>query len=279
MGKSIGGYMKYHIIGHGGLGDELCFTPVYRVLKRDGHYVQIAGKQAAGIAINSPYVDSVINVGDKESDVDRTIDMKWHNEVNYGYGMHLCEFYADQAGVSIDSNELDFILTDDERAGSMWVNELNRPIVAYNSYGGWDTKAFNLAPVAKMLEDKGITMMQIGNAPRYAGIGYNMVGYIDSLREMGAILQRCDLYLGNDNGIFHLASAVGCHSVTVFTSTDPLCYIHNADTDSYICSDVCHGCYNNKSNKDIVRNVCPRSDYTCCKLDYSDIVKNVMRRF
>ncbi len=42
-----------------------------------------------------------------------------------------------------------------------------------------------------------------------------------SLNELAAILHKCDLYVGNDSGITHLAAAVGIPVVALFGPTDP----------------------------------------------------------
>ena len=43
-----------------------------------------------------------------------------------------------------------------------------------------------------------------------------------SLMKLAALLSRCDLYLGNDSGVTHLAAAVGTETVAVFGPTDPV---------------------------------------------------------
>jgi ADP-heptose:LPS heptosyltransferase len=42
-----------------------------------------------------------------------------------------------------------------------------------------------------------------------------------SIPSLAAILSRCDLYVGNDSGVSHLAAAVGTPTVTIFGPTDP----------------------------------------------------------
>ena len=42
-----------------------------------------------------------------------------------------------------------------------------------------------------------------------------------SLPQVAALLQRCDVYLGNDSGISHLAGAVGARGVVLFGPSDP----------------------------------------------------------
>lgn len=42
-----------------------------------------------------------------------------------------------------------------------------------------------------------------------------------SLRECAKILKHCKLFIGNDSGISHLASAVGCKCIVIFGPSDP----------------------------------------------------------
>ena len=40
--------------------------------------------------------------------------------------------------------------------------------------------------------------------------------------QVAALLARCDLYLGNDSGVTHLAAAIGVRTVALFGPTDPV---------------------------------------------------------
>lgn len=51
------------------------------------------------------------------------------------------------------------------------------------------------------------------------GVGVNMAGEI-SVRQAGAILHFCDVYVGNDTGIMHLANAVGTPCVVISPAID-----------------------------------------------------------
>lgn len=42
------------------------------------------------------------------------------------------------------------------------------------------------------------------------------------LAKLAALIRRCDLYLGNDSGVTHLAAALGVEAVALFGPTDPL---------------------------------------------------------
>lgn len=55
---------------------------------------------------------------------------------------------------------------------------------------------------------------------RRRGLPFASAGHLD-LPTLGAVLKRCDGYLGHDSGISHLAAACGVPSVLLFGKTDP----------------------------------------------------------
>ena len=52
----------------------------------------------------------------------------------------------------------------------------------------------------------------------HSGI-YNFCGYYDHILDTANILKQAEFCVGNDGGIQHLASAVDCPTVTIFTFT------------------------------------------------------------
>lgn len=44
---------------------------------------------------------------------------------------------------------------------------------------------------------------------------------IENLSRLAAVLSRCQLYIGNDSGITHLAAALGVRTIALFVDTDP----------------------------------------------------------
>ncbi len=62
-------------------------------------------------------------------------------------------------------------------------------------------------------EDRELGEMMIGRCGR----GYNAAGELN-VREAGAALKRCLIYLGNDTGTMHLAASVGTRCLAIFSS-------------------------------------------------------------
>jgi ADP-heptose:LPS heptosyltransferase len=56
---------------------------------------------------------------------------------------------------------------------------------------------------------------------------------VDTLGELGAVLQRCRLFIGNDGGPKHLAVALGTPTVTIFISDSPV-YWTPPDTQRHV---------------------------------------------
>jgi heptosyltransferase-2 len=79
-----------------------------------------------------------------------------------------------------------------------------------------------------------------------------------SLSEIIYVLSMCSLAVGNDSGLMHLASAIGCKSVIIYGATDWR-RTYPRDGRSYVFSSEmpCQPCW---------KRICPRSDYQCLKL-------------
>lgn len=94
--------------------------------------------------------------------------------------------------------------------------EKNWPIGSYMAVAEWWEKKFDgqsvvvLGPVEEEREQNGNCW---GNARVVRGL---------ELAKLAALISRCDLYLGNDSGVSHLAAAVGVKTVALFGPTDPL---------------------------------------------------------
>jgi len=91
----------------------------------------------------------------------------------------------------------------------------------------WDEKRF-AEVVERLIKNRGMFPVVFGGpqdtekcdrlVERWQ-TGLNAAGRL-SVRESAALLRRCTLYLGNDTGTMHLASAVGVPCVAIFSAAD-----------------------------------------------------------
>jgi len=145
----------------------------------------------------------------------------------------------EDAGVSVDRAQLrtDLLLTDAEKsraahllAGTDGLS--TQKLIAIAPGSKWDSKIWFeecYAEVVKSLIDLYDVFPVILGGPEdrergerlleHWGIGLNAAGKL-SVRESAALLQHCSLYLGNDTGTMHLASAVGVRCVAIFAAID-----------------------------------------------------------
>jgi ADP-heptose:LPS heptosyltransferase len=78
--------------------------------------------------------------------------------------------------------------------------------------------------VARVLGEQGATVIGLGTKDRL-DTGIDLVGKL-SLRQTAAVLTGCDLFLGNNSGLFHYAQAAGVPSVVLFSLALPQRFIH-----------------------------------------------------
>lgn len=123
-----------------------------------------------------------------------------------------------------------------ERARAFLVSKghsSGRPLVAIHPGSGgrrkcWDPEKYER--VIEMLREKMNPFFLILHGPAEEGLGARIQGMAaedvlpvsgKELPEVYSLLGLCDLYLGNDSGISHLAALSGCGVVSIFGPTDP----------------------------------------------------------
>jgi len=258
------------LVMHGGLGDEICSIPLIRELsKREEIYINYSYPEV--ILASNCVASTTKEEGTK---------IKWHDEVGADYStnkdyyrLHLVDFFASQLGITLEDRSINIEVPSKhiDTAESI-LKGLPHPIVLYNNYTGWPAKGSmnnnTISSIYKYITGIGGSLVQVGTKPQWTGIGYNLVGYTNSLLEMAALLSTCDLYIGNDSGLAHLTEAVGGRSLILYASTAPECYVHSSKQHT-VCNKECYGCFNLKSNQDIVKNHCLYKDRGhCINYDY-----------
>lgn len=108
----------------------------------------------------------------------------------------------------------------------------NRPIVGIHPGGNWRYKLWqptNFARIADLLCDRLNAQIMLFAGPDEFSLQAQVAELLNlepvvvksrSLRQVAALIEACDVYLGNDTGPMHIAAAVGASVVAVFGSTN-----------------------------------------------------------
>ena len=161
---------------------------------------------------------------------------------------HEAELYLDTVrAVGIEANEprLEFYPTEENRRH---VAEMLRaapqvPLVVIHPAGGsnpgmtlsakrWPPQRF-AALADRLIEERGAQVVLVGgpeDGPVAAAIKdgmrqkpWDLTGRL-TFGQLGALLERCDLFIGHDTGAMHLAVAVGAPVAAIFGPSDPRMY-------------------------------------------------------
>ncbi len=160
---------------------------------------------------------------------------------------HEADLYLDTAravGVEVSQPRLEYHPTTEDRGQALDLLEgLRRPLLAIHPAGGrnpgqhlpakrWPAERF-AAIAERAIEEKSASVVLLGGPGdeevaaqvkgRMAQGPLDLTGRL-TWGETAAVLERCDLFLGNDTGAMHLAVAVGTKVVAIFGPSDPRMY-------------------------------------------------------
>jgi len=158
---------------------------------------------------------------------------------------HEAELYLDTAralGIKVGRPALEFHPPAEERERAQALLDEAPPLVAIHPAGGrnpgmylpakrWPPERF--ATIADRVIENGGSIVLIGGPgdeevaaaviERMTNEPLDLTGRL-TWGETGAVLEKCDLCLGNDTGAMHLAVAVGTPVVAIFGPSDPRIY-------------------------------------------------------
>lgn len=162
----------------------------------------------------------------------------------------------------------------------------HQPLIGLNLGTTWETKRWAVENFAKVIQhivrlgtDAKIVLTgspaehEFAEALRSSSITINLVGKTTIL-QLGALLERCKVYLTCDSGPMHIAAAVGTATVSLFGPTDPTRHRPYGTGHAVIEKSVsCRPCY---------KRTCHRRDapYLCMKaIDTAKVGKALERKF
>lgn len=218
----------------GGLGDNIALTAFVRAYHKynPDEIIVPATRLQGELFRHNPNVGT----GRFESGVCYTL----HPLLDENYG-NLPESYAKQVRVPIVDTTPEIFLTEEEVAEAkhkLLGHFGYKTIVACDPWATWPSRRWPLrhyADLVEMMKGSGIAVLELGKPQPHPTDVIQALGGPDEdqaswridatfslwgqleLRQTAAVLALCDLFVGNDSGLFHMAAAVGTPQVVFFS--------------------------------------------------------------
>ncbi len=208
--------MRFRV--RGGLGDDFAMTALAREAKREmpDELIRIVQPRRPEIWDNNPHV----NHGNKDNGqlVEVRIQMNEDKgNIAFSYGL--------QAGIEMKNTTPEIFLSESEiQWGILKVLKLEgiKPIIAIDTGANWAARRWEESRWVLLGErlQKWANVVEVGvpgkdhyGFPRHQNIptAHQLLNL--SIRESAAVIAAADLYIGNDSGCFHLASATGTQTI------------------------------------------------------------------
>lgn len=216
----------------GALGDVLLTIPAIRGLKERYPGCQITFltyKNNGEIIKDHPLIDRIIFPSQK-IDFHR-YDLIFNLEYESRPYMHMVDAYCQVAGVQPSSKELSIVLDRPELdfaknyLGDHQITPNQILIGLHTGGSSWPCKLWGLENFRYVLnfflENFPFRVVELGAKDcQPLGLDMNLIDQT-SIKQTAAILNYCDLFLGIDSGLLHVAAAVKTPIVAVFGCTDP----------------------------------------------------------
>jgi GT2 family glycosyltransferase/ADP-heptose:LPS heptosyltransferase/predicted SAM-dependent methyltransferase len=252
------------------LGDVLLATPILRALRQKFPRAHIAFTTLyPGVLDGNPNVDEVVRAPAPLAGYDLTIDLEYERLPE----MHIVDAYARIAGVEVKDRtpelrlSLDALEAADATLREAGVRD-DRPIVALHMESGWKVRDWSIdrfRDVARALQARGVQVVVIGERPTVAcDFAIDLRGRT-TLKGVMGLLFKCDLLVGVDSGLMHVAAALRRPFVALFGCTDPEKRVPDWALGNVIYARiVCHGCHHRQRPLPVTTApVCPFETVRC----------------
>jgi ADP-heptose:LPS heptosyltransferase len=259
----------------GGMGDEICTIPTVKYVSNQFPEARITLKyRFRELFLGNDFIHDFAR---SDSDIargefDKTYMFRWAvGDLTYLNSQHLVDVFALQKKITLEDRSINYIkLFDDELERFSFLKQDKRPVICFDVFASvranrWSSKRFR-AVVKQLEEEHNALIVQIGGKKgEYLGIGRSALDL--PIRDMASVIANSDLYIGNNSGAAHLASALKIPSVKIFSATNPRMYVHDYNLEKVVYSTVeCSGCLNNRPGKNPLMKKqykCPVGDWFC----------------
>lgn len=194
------------------IGDSLGLSVILEAYYRKYGQRLIVSSTIPELFYGNPYIDGT-TIKDK-------VDIRLRPCLNYD--CKIIDYYKEQMGLDIDERDTPRIhLKDIEILEGMdkviEFKDSKKIVVVLNTNGVVRNIDFDfIQPLLQNLKDNGHKLIVLGNDSVDNEIYDKSFINQTTIREAAAIIKNCDLYLGVDCGLYHLAAAVGVPQVVFF---------------------------------------------------------------
>ena len=228
-----------------GLGDIMLLTPIAREIKKLNPGIKLdfmVPERYAGLLQGNPFINKVIT--SETLDIDKIDTYQWFAKFNncefdvgkHGW-MHRVDIFAHMVPEiprPITDRSLTYVVSPDDKS---WARTLFpdsvKPLVGVVLTAHCVSRMLKREThqaICQALLDKGIKLVIINHIPQ--NIIQEREGIKDmsgkmSVRQLGAIIDRCDCLLTPDTGTFHIANAIGKSNAAYFGAINPELRITN----------------------------------------------------
>ena len=212
------------------LGDEIMAIPVYKAIKNKfPHSVINVKVRFPELLRNNPYVDK-INISMKG--YDRVFNLRGENKIE-----NRLDSLSKKLRIKIKDRVPKVYIKKYEIKGLRLykynLQESSLKIAVSTGIGTyWKSKQWGIENFRKLaeylIENYNSQVIELGKDCESIGLGINLINKT-SIREAVLILKQCNLFIGNDSGLVHLALAIGTPAIGLFGPLKPYKLIENKE--------------------------------------------------
>lgn len=249
-----------------GIGDVLCATPVISALRKDHPTARIdVETQFEDVFRNHPHV-STIAPRIRAREYDRIITLN----ANFSGTEPLWKLYERLSATVLDSTRPEIYLTSSETAEAEELLPYNRFLVCnfQMERTGWQGRNWNLEEARRlmgMLKKRfpETALVEVGLNVQSTGLADLDLVNRTNLRQLFAVVSRCNGFIGIDSLPLHVAQAFSKPVLAIFGAVEPMSRVIDWTQTRVVRRDdlICIGCYQKKRDQGF--NKCLRGDEAC----------------
>jgi len=259
----------------GGIGDVLMTTPALRELKQRYPNIQITyaidrhktfDDAYYSLIKNAPFIDFIVDVRYvNRSSFDKVVDI---TATGLSYERqdlpprNRIDMFGSALGLNRLSDYLPFYKTESDEI--LWARKLiNRtyaPVIALHTASNEEKRSLPIEKYREIILKlnqrlSGIKILLFDFNNRNVELA-NLPGVLScnlyKIREVAALIEQCDVFMGPDSGLMHLSAALKVPSVVVFGSIPPIARINHYPTHISIQENIsCKNCWYSSCNHNI----------------------------